>query len=141
MTVLIALSTFDLWISLLESASDPQFGFGDYSMEVRVGPVARMPRLPAMFFAEEAVWRTRQIPWSISNVKTRRAAGAAITHQWKSGCTPLEFIDCGPATADTSCWAQLAHDYINAIGVDGANYPRNVEPKKFAKIVMSFSEF
>ena len=40
---------------LLRVAEDPEVGLGEYAQGVRVGPGARMPRLPALFKTQEEV--------------------------------------------------------------------------------------
>ena len=42
--------------SLLSAAQDPEVGLGDFALGVRVGPGARLPRLPALYAAKRR-WR------------------------------------------------------------------------------------
>ena len=47
---------FRLLQSLLSAAEDPEVGLGDFATGVRVGPGARLPRLPALYVAKRR-WR------------------------------------------------------------------------------------
>ena len=49
---------------LLQLAGDPEVGLGEYSQGVRVGPGARMPRLPALFRPKRK-WRRAYLEQSI----------------------------------------------------------------------------
>ena len=70
---------------LLEAADDPDRHIGDFARGVRVGPGARLPRLPALY-AKKTSWRLPE-QYNALDYQEERAASEGV---WRSNNSSLE---------------------------------------------------
>ena len=70
---------------LLEAADDPDRHIGDFARGVRVGPSARLPRLPALY-AKKTSWRLPE-QYNALDYEEERAASEGV---WPSNYSSLE---------------------------------------------------